>query len=103
MNTLTVNLHLMLASFFRPEGTRSKVLIEAGAFPSDHHAVESQLRWHGLDPATTLITVQPDQSDGLLSADAIDAAFAEHGDTLALVLLPGLQYRSGQEIGRAHV
>lgn len=98
MNTLTVNLHLMLASFFRPEGTRNKVLIEAGAFPSDHHAVESQLRWHGLDPATTLITLPPDQADGLFSADAIDAAIAEHGNTLALVLLPGVQYRSGQAL-----
>jgi len=103
MNTLTVNLHLMLASFFRPVGVRCKLLIEAGAFPSDHHAVESQLRWHGLDPASTLIALQPDLPDGLFSAEAIDAAIAEHGDTLALVLLPGVQYRTGQVLDIARI
>ncbi|PKM08199.1 MAG: kynureninase [Gammaproteobacteria bacterium HGW-Gammaproteobacteria-4] len=103
MNTLTVNLHLMLASFFRPVGVRCKLLIEAGAFPSDHHAVDSQLRWHGLDPASTLITLQPDLPDGLFSAEAIDAAIAEHGDTLALVLLPGVQYRTGQVLDIARI
>lgn len=96
MNTLTVNLHLMLASFFRPDGARCKLLMEAGAFPSDRHAVESQLRWHGLDPATALIELAPDGPGGLFSARAIADAITQHGSQLALVMLPGVQYRTGQ-------
>ncbi|PIQ36894.1 MAG: kynureninase [Lysobacterales bacterium CG17_big_fil_post_rev_8_21_14_2_50_64_11] len=103
MNTLTVNLHLLLASFYRPHGTRCKLLIEAGAFPSDQQAVVSQLQWHGLDPASALIVLQPDLADGLYSRDAITAAIAEHGDTLALVLLPGVQYRTGQVLDIAAI
>lgn len=96
MNTLTVNLHLLLATFFRPQGRRCKLLIEEGAFPSDRQAVVSQLQWHGLDPAQHLIEVRPDLPDGLFSMDAIDAAIAQAGDALALVLWPGVQYRTGQ-------
>ena len=96
MNTLTVNLHLMMASFYRPSAGRAAILIEAGAFPSDRHAVESQLRLHGLDPDTHLIEVEPDAPDGTLSMDAIAAAIAQHGPRLALVLWPGIQYRTGQ-------
>lgn len=103
MNTLTVNLHLMLASFFRPEGERHKLLMEAGAFPSDRHAVESQLRWHGLDPATALIELVPDRPGGLFSAHAISAAIAQHGPQLALVMLPGVQYRTGQVFDLAEI
>jgi kynureninase len=96
MNTLTVNLHLMLASFYRPTAQRPAILIEAGAFPSDRHAVHSQIRLHGFDPDTDLIEVQPDQAAGTTSMDAIAAAIAEHGPRLALVLWPGVQYRTGQ-------
>ncbi|MCC4615242.1 kynureninase [Xanthomonas campestris pv. asclepiadis] len=96
MNTLSVNLHLMMASFYRPTPERGAILIEAGAFPSDRHAVESQLRLHGLDPATQLIEVEADQPNGTLSMAAIAEAIAQHGPRLALVLWPGIQYRTGQ-------
>ncbi|MCC8475877.1 kynureninase [Xanthomonas arboricola] len=96
MNTLSVNLHLMMASFYRPTPERGAILIEAGAFPSDRHAVESQLRLHGLDPATQLIEVEADQLNGTVSMAAIADAIARHGPRLALVLWPGIQYRTGQ-------
>ncbi|MBB4729287.1 kynureninase [Xanthomonas arboricola] len=96
MNTLSVNLHLMMASFYRPTPERGAILIEAGAFPSDRHAVESQLRLHGLDPATQLIEVEADQPYGTVSMAAIADAIARHGPRLALVLWPGIQYRTGQ-------
>ncbi|HZX77855.1 kynureninase [Lysobacter sp.] len=96
MNTLTVNLHLMMVSFYRPTRERPAILIEAGAFPSDRYAVASQVSFHGFDPATDLIELQPDQADGTTSMDAIERAIAQHGSRLALVLWPGVQYRTGQ-------
>jgi kynureninase len=96
MNSLTVNLHLMLASFFRPQGNRRKVLIEQGAFPSDRYAVQSQLAFHGLDPADDLVELAPASGD--LSAAALDAALQTAGETVALVLLPGVQYLTGEAI-----
>jgi kynureninase len=96
MNTLSVNLHLMMVSFYRPSRERPAILIEAGAFPTDRHAVESQIRFHGFDPATDLIEVQPDEPNGTISLQAIERAITEHGPRLALVLWPGVQYRSGQ-------
>lgn len=96
MNTLTANLHLLMASFYRPTRERPVLLIEAGAFPSDRHAAESQVRFHGFDPATDLVEVEPDLPGGLFSTDAIAAAIERHRDRLALVLWPGVQYRTGQ-------
>ncbi len=96
MNTLTANLHFMMVSFYRPTRERPAILIEAGAFPSDRHAVESQIRFHGFDPATDLIELEPDEGEGTLSMAAIEQAIAEHGHRLALVLWPGVQYRTGQ-------
>ncbi|WAT16420.1 kynureninase [Xanthomonas fragariae] len=96
MNALSVNLHLMMVSFYRPTPQRGAILIEAGAFASDRHAVESQLRLHGLDPATHLIEVDADEPNGTLSMAAITDAIAQHGPRLALVLWPGVQYRTGQ-------
>jgi kynureninase len=96
MNTLTVNLHLLMVSFYRPHGTRCRVLIERGAFPSDRYAVVSQLRFHGLDPADALIEVGPRDGEDLLSTDDLLAAIERAGDSLALVLLPGVQYLTGQ-------
>ena len=102
MNTLSVNLHLMMVSFYRPTATRPAILVEAGAFPTDRHAVESQIRFHGFDPATDLVEVQPDAEDGTVSMAAIEQAIATHGPRLALVLWPGIQYRTGQafDLGR---
>ena len=96
MNSLTANLHLMMVSFYRPTSERAAIVIEAGAFPSDRHAVESQIRFHGFDPATHLIEVEPDQADGTLSLESIERAIGEHGARTALVLWPGIQYRTGQ-------
>ncbi|WP_159015755.1 kynureninase [Cognatiluteimonas profundi] len=96
MNSLTTNLHLMMVSFYRPTAERPAILIEAGAFPSDRHAVESQLRFHGFDPTTDLVELQPDGVDGSFSMAAIERAIAQHGPRLALVLWPGVQYRTGQ-------
>ncbi|CAN5199275.1 kynureninase [soil metagenome] len=96
MNSLSVNLHLMMVSFFRPTAARHAILIEAGAFPSDRYAVESQLRFHGLDPARSLIELAPDSDDGIVSAAALEKVLAERGHEIALVLWPGVQYRSGQ-------
>ena len=96
MNSLTVNLHLMMVSFYRPTPERSAILIERGAFPSDHHAVESQIRFHGFDPTSALIEIDADKANGTISADAIARAIDEHGSRVALVLLPGVQYRTGE-------
>ncbi|MCG8276605.1 kynureninase [Stenotrophomonas sp. NLF4-10] len=96
MNTLSVNLQLMMVSFYRPTAARPAILMEAGAFPTDRHAVESQIRFHGFDPAADLIEVQPDEANGTISMGAIERAIAEHGKRVALVLWPGVQYRSGQ-------
>lgn len=96
MNSLSVNLHLMMVSFYRPTRARPAILIEAGAFPSDRYAVESQIRFHGFDPTTDLIEVEPDEADGTISSAALERAFAEYGARLALVLWPGVQYRTGQ-------
>jgi kynureninase len=96
MNTLGVNLHLMMVSFYRPTPDRHAILIEAGAFPTDRYAVESQIRFHGFDPATALIELAADEPNGTISAEAIERALATHGSRVALVMLPGVQYRNGQ-------
>ncbi len=96
MNSLTVNLHLMLASFYRPAGRRTKILIEAGAFPSDRHAVASQIAWHGLDPLHELIELGPRSGEDLLREADLEQELARRGDEIATVLWPGVQYRTGQ-------
>jgi len=103
MNSLTVNLHLLMASFYRPSRERPAILIEAGAFPSDRHAVESQIRFHGFDPATDLIELDADGPNGNISLAAIERVLAEHGGRIALVLWPGVQYRSGQAFDLAAI
>lgn len=96
MNSLGANLHLMMVSFYRPTRERPAILMEAGAFPSDRHALESQVRFHGFDPATDLIELEADEPNGTISMDAIERAIAEHGHRVALILWPGVQYRTGQ-------
>jgi kynureninase len=96
MNSLTTNLHLMMVSFYRPTTERPAILIEKHAFPSDRYAVESQIRFHGYDPASALIEIEGDEADGAISDVAIQRVLDEHGSRSALVLLAGVQYRTGQ-------
>ena len=96
LNTLTVNLHLLFATFFRPSGARTAVLIDAPTFPSDRYAVESQLRLHGLDPARDLIVVRPRDGEALLRTEDLEAAIHEHRERLAVALLAGVNYATGQ-------
>lgn len=103
MNSLTVNLHLLLISFYDPTPQRHKILIEDHAFPSDHFAVESQIRQRGHDPAVSLVRVSPRQGEETLRSDDILDVIAEHGDTLATVLLPGVQYYTGQWLDMASI
>ena len=103
MNSLTVNLHLMLASFYRPAGSRRRILIEAGAFSSDRHAVASQIAWHGLDPASALIELAPPAGEELLGEEHIEACLERHGEEIALLLWPGVQFRTGQAFDLARI
>ena len=103
MNALTVNLHLLMVSFYRPTPQRHKILIEGHAFPSDHFAAESQIRQRGFDPDTSLVVVHPREGADTLDPDDILAAIAEHGDSLALVMLPGVQYYTGQVLPMADI
>ena len=96
MNSLTVNLHLMLASFYRPAATRTRILLEANAFPSDRHALASQISWHGLDPHQQLLELQPADASGLITTEQIEYFLEHRGPEIALVLWPGTQYLSGQ-------
>jgi kynureninase len=103
MNSLTVNLHLMLASFYRPSGTRTQILMEANAFPSDRHALASQIYWHGLDPREQLVELQPVDSTGQITIEQIEYFLAHRGAQIALVLWPGTQYLSGQVFDLARI
>lgn len=96
MNNLTTNLHLMMVSFYRPAADRYKILMEAGAFPSDQYAVESQVKYHGFDPEKAIIELKPESGEEVVSMQSVLQAIEEHADSLALVLMPGIQYYSGQ-------
>ncbi|HEX8436809.1 MAG TPA: kynureninase, partial [Archangium sp.] len=92
MNTLTVNLHLMLVSFYQPSGERRKILMEAGAFPSDQYAVASQLRFHGQDPNEATIRLSPREGEETLRTEDILETIERHGREIALVLLGNVNY-----------
>jgi kynureninase len=96
MNTLTVNLHLLMVSFYRPTKRRFKIIMEAGAFPSDQYAIESQVRFHGFDPETAIVEIAPRTGERLLRTEDILQVIAEHGNTVALVLFGGINYYTGQ-------
>lgn len=98
MNSLTVNLHLMMASFYRPEGDRCRVLIEGGAFPSDRYAVDSQISWHGYEPAQARLEVLPREGESSLRTGDLLEVIERNASQLALVLLPGVQYLNGQAL-----
>jgi kynureninase len=101
MNSLTVNLHLMMVSFFRPSAARNRVLMEKSAFPSDRYAIVSQLEFHGLRAAEHLIEVQPRPGERHLRTEDLAASIEREGARLALVLLPGVQYLTGQRLDLA--
>ncbi|WP_240916366.1 kynureninase [Pedobacter sp. HDW13] len=96
MNTLTVNLHLLMVSFYKPKGKRFKIIMEAGAFPSDQYAIESQVRFHGYDPKDAIIEVSPRAGEYTLRTADILAEIAKHGDEIALVMFGGINYFTGQ-------
>jgi kynureninase len=103
MNSLTMNLHLMMMSFYRPTRERYKIVIERTAFPSDRYAVMSQLRLHGLDPEEALIELSPRKDSALISSGEIETLLASEGERIALLLLPGVQYYSGQVFDMARL
>ena len=103
LDTLTINLHLLLASFFRPAGRRTAILIDTPTFPSDRYAVESHLRLHGLDPASDLIVVGPRDGEATVRTEDIEGAVREHRDRLALALLAGVNYATGQVLDIARL
>jgi len=96
MNQLTVNLHLLLISFYRPSGKRIKILFETKPFPSDHYAFESQARLHGLDPKDVLVEMQPREGEITLRTEDIVAKINELGDELAVVCFGAVNYFTGQ-------
>ena len=103
MNNLTVNLHLLLVSFYRPTATRYKILMEGGAFPSDQYAIESQARMHGLDPAEAIVELVPRPGEYTLRTEDIEAKIAELGHSLATVLIGGVNYYTGQAFDMAAI
>ncbi|MFG2021212.1 kynureninase [Actinomadura geliboluensis] len=96
MNSLTVNLHLLMASFYRPAGTRTRILIEDSAFPSDSYAVAGQAVHHGLDPAAAVVRLKPRPGEDNLRTEDVLAFLEREGGTVALVLLGGVNYLTGQ-------
>jgi kynureninase len=96
MNTLTTNLHLLMVSFYQPTKTKYKILIESDAFPSDRYAVETQLKFHGFDPSESLIEWTPNDGETLLNTDDLASILEKQGDEIALLLIGGVNYYTGQ-------
>ena len=96
MNSLTANLHFMMVSFYRPTEKRNKILIEDHAFPSDHYAVESQIRYHGYKPEDAMRLIKPRHGEETLSTEDILDIIEQEGEQIALIMLPGVQYYTGQ-------
>jgi kynureninase len=96
MNGLSVNLHLMMVSFYQPKGKRTKIICEAKAFPSDQYMLESQVKFHGLNPEETIIEVSPREGEHCIRQEDILSCIEEVGDELALVFWGGVNYYTGQ-------
>lgn len=96
MNSLTVNLHLLMVSFYRPSGSRNRIVIEDSAFPSDSYAVRSQARFHGLDPDQAIVRLRPRPGEDCLRTSDVLDFLRDEGDTVALVLLGGVNYLTGE-------
>ena len=96
MNTLSVNLHLMLVSFYRPDTFRNKIIIEGDAFPSDIYAVESHIRHHGLDPSESLIKLKPRQGEVTIRLEDVKSVIQQNADSVSLIMLGGVNYYTGQ-------
>ena len=103
MNTLTVNLHLMLTSFYRPQGSRFKVLVGHAAFPSDRYAVASKIALHGFGPEESLVVASPRAGEHTLRTADVVALIDRHRDSLALVLMDGVNYYTGEVIDIAAI
>ena len=96
MNQLTVNLHLLMVSFYRPSKGRFRIICEGGAFPSDQYALESQVKFHGFDPADAVVEVFPRQGEDILRTEDIVSTIEKYSDSVALVLFGGINYYTGQ-------
>ncbi len=96
MNSLTVNLHLLMVSFYRPTKARYKIICEAKAFPSDQYAFETQVAYHGYDPAEAIVEVNPREGEQIIRNEDIISAIKQHGNSTALVLFGGVNYYNGQ-------
>jgi kynureninase len=96
MNTLTANLHFLMASFYSPTAKRHKILIESDAFPSDRYAVQSQLEFHGYDPEACLLEWAPRAGETLLHLQDLETILDEYGEEIALILIGGVNYYTGQ-------
>lgn len=96
MNQLTVNLHLMMVSFYRPDKNRYKILCEAKAFPSDQYALETQVKFHGYDPADAIIEISPREGAYVIDEQDIYEAIERNADSLAMVMIGGVNYFTGQ-------
>jgi kynureninase len=103
MNHLTVNLHLLLVSFYRPTAERYKIICEGGAFPSDRYALQSQVEWHGFDASDALVELQPREGEDVVRHEDIIEAIEDCGDSLALVMLGGVHYFTGQVLDLAAI
>jgi kynureninase len=103
MNQLTSNLHFLMASFYRPRGLRYKIVCEQKAFPSDQYALETQVRWHGYEPEDAIIEVAPREGGHTIRTEDVIAAIENAGETLALVMIGGVNYYSGQVFDMAAI